>query len=75
MFKYIFRPVPSRRLGMSLGVDLIPLKTCSLDCVYCEIGKTTNLTVERRAYVDKDDVIEELKAYFEKKVHPAGAYF
>ena len=70
MFKYIFGPVPSRRLGMSLGVDLIPLKTCSLDCVYCEIGKTTNLTVERRAYVDKDDVIKELTAYFEKNPDP-----
>ena len=70
MFKYLFGPVPSRRLGMSLGVDLIPLKTCSLDCVYCEIGKTTNLTVERRAYVDKDDIIGELTAYFEKNPDP-----
>lgn len=70
MFTYLFGPVPSRRLGMSLGVDLIPLKTCSLDCVYCEIGKTTHLTVERREYVDAKDIIGELTEYFEKNPDP-----
>ncbi|MCF8069314.1 MAG: radical SAM protein [Desulfobacterales bacterium] len=59
-YKYIFGPVPSRRLGMSLGVDLMPHKTCTLDCVYCESGKTTNLTVERKAFVPTDEVIGEL---------------
>jgi wyosine [tRNA(Phe)-imidazoG37] synthetase (radical SAM superfamily) len=49
---------------MSLGVDLIPLKTCSLDCVYCEIGKTTHLTVKRLDYVDIKDILEEITAYF-----------
>jgi len=70
MFKHIFGPVPSRRLGMSLGVDLIPLKTCSLDCVYCEIGKTTDLTVQRREYVDIKDILAELTAYFEQNPDP-----
>ncbi len=59
-YRYIFGPVPSRRLGISLGVDLIPPKTCSYNCIYCESGKTTNLTVERREYVPLDDVLKEL---------------
>jgi len=58
--KYIFGPVPSRRLGISLGVDLVPFKTCSMDCVYCECGRTTNLTEERKEYVPTDEVIREL---------------
>lgn len=61
--KYLFGPVPSRRLGVSLGVDLIPLKTCSLDCVYCECGKTTRLTTERKEYIPVDRVIAELEEY------------
>lgn len=59
-YKHLFGPVPSRRLGMSLGVDLLLPKTCSLDCVYCESGKTTLLTVERAEYVDAGRVMEEL---------------
>ena len=43
----VFGPVPSRRLGMSLGVDLLWPKTCTLDCRYCELGRTTNLTTQR----------------------------
>ncbi len=43
MYNYIFGPVPSRRLGMSLGVDLVRKKVCSLNCVYCEVGKPQNL--------------------------------
>ena len=61
--RHLFGPVPSRRLGVSLGVDLIPHKTCSLNCVYCECGKTTNLTLERREYVKTDRVINELNNY------------
>lgn len=61
--RYLFGPVPSRRLGVSLGVDLIPLKTCSLDCVYCECGKTTRLTTERKEYIQIDRVIAELEEY------------
>ncbi len=63
MYKYLFGPVPSRRLGMSLGIDLIPKKVCSLDCVYCEVGKTTKLTTERLEYVKYDKVIAELNDF------------
>ncbi len=58
---YIFGPVPSRRLGRSLGVDLVPFKTCSYDCIYCQLGRTTNKTVERREWAPLDDVLAELK--------------
>ena len=58
--KYIFGPVPSRRLGLSLGVDLIPPKTCSYDCLYCQIGETTSKTVEPSAYVPVEAVMAEL---------------
>lgn len=57
----IFGPVPSRRLGRSLGVDLVPYKTCTYDCIYCQLGRTTNLTVDRREWFPLDDIIEELK--------------
>lgn len=58
---YIFGPVPSRRLGRSLGVDLVPFKTCTYDCIYCQLGRTTNKTVERRQWVPLDDILAELK--------------
>lgn len=63
MYKYLFGPVPSRRLGMSLGVDLVPKKVCSLNCVYCEVGKTTKLTLERKEYISYDKVIAELHLF------------
>ncbi|MBI9065772.1 MAG: radical SAM protein [Salinivirgaceae bacterium] len=63
MYKHLFGPVPSRRLGMSLGIDLIPKKVCSLNCVYCEVGKTTKLTTERLEYVKYNSVITELKKF------------
>jgi len=63
MYKHLFGPVPSRRLGMSLGIDLIPKKVCSLNCVYCEVGKTTKLTTNRMEYVKFDHVIAELKQF------------
>ncbi len=56
----VFGPVASRRLGVSLGVDLVPPKTCPLDCVYCEAGVTTRLTAERREYVPTERVLAEL---------------
>jgi len=61
MIKYIFGPVPSRRLGVSLGVDIVPFKTCTLDCIYCECGRTNRLTVERGNFVEPQIVLEELK--------------
>ncbi len=68
--KHLFGPVPSRRLGMSLGIDLVPHKICSFDCVYCECGSTTDLTVERKEYIKYDEVIEELKYFFINKPDP-----
>ena len=70
MYKYLFGPVPSRRLGMSLGVDLVPHKVCSLDCIYCECGATTKLTVERKEYILYDKVVEELEHYFANNPDP-----
>jgi wyosine [tRNA(Phe)-imidazoG37] synthetase (radical SAM superfamily) len=60
-FRHVYGPVPSRRLGRSLGVDLVPLKTCTYDCVYCQLGRTTNKTVERKEYVSVDEVLGELE--------------
>ena len=60
---YIFGPVPSRRLGRSLGVDLVPYKTCSYDCVYCQLGRTTNKTTERKEWVPLQEIIDQLKGH------------
>jgi len=59
--QYIFGPVPSRRLGLSLGVDIVPFKVCTLDCIYCQLGRTTEKTVVRKAYVPVEDVLTELE--------------
>ena len=59
--RHIFGPVPSRRLGRSLGVDLVPYKTCTYDCIYCQLGRTTNLTVDRQEWFPLDEIIDELK--------------
>jgi len=67
--KYLFGPVNSRRLGVSLGVDLVPYKTCSLNCVYCECGDTTDLTTTVAEYVPTDGVIAELDAYLAGSPH------
>ena len=68
--KHLFGPVPSRRLGMSLGIDLVPHKICTFNCIYCECGKTTDLTVERKEYISYDEVIAELKDYFSSNPDP-----
>ena len=60
-YRYIFGPVPSRRLGYSLGIDIIPPKTCNLNCVYCELGRTSAETMTRRAYVDREAVLAEIE--------------
>ena len=59
--KYVFGPVPSRRLGLSLGVDLIPSKTCSFDCLYCEVGRTTELTLTPLNHAPYAEVVREVK--------------
>jgi wyosine [tRNA(Phe)-imidazoG37] synthetase (radical SAM superfamily) len=66
-YKYLFGPVPSRRMGRSLGVDITPHKTCSLNCVYCECGRTTKLTLKRKEYVSAKEVIKELRDYLSTK--------
>ena len=58
--RHVFGPVPSRRLGISLGVDIIPFKTCSLDCLYCECGRTTRLTCERQRFFPPRQLLDEL---------------
>jgi len=69
--KTIFGPVPSRRLGRSLGIDVIPPKTCSYDCIYCESGRTTHLTIKRQAFVAPELVMHDLEDYF--RDYPGGA--
>jgi wyosine [tRNA(Phe)-imidazoG37] synthetase (radical SAM superfamily) len=59
--KYIFGPVPSRRLGRSLGVDLVPYKTCTFDCIYCDLGRTTHKTISRESYVKPEEIRRELE--------------
>lgn len=58
---YIFGPVPSRRLGLSLGVDLIPPKTCTYDCLYCEVGRTTCQTIDTGPFVGIHEIAGELE--------------
>jgi wyosine [tRNA(Phe)-imidazoG37] synthetase (radical SAM superfamily) len=59
--KYVFGPVPSRRLGQSLGIDTIPLKTCNWNCVYCQLGRTRPLTNIRKVYFPPDDILKEVE--------------
>ena len=59
--KYVYGPVPSRRLGRSLGIDPIPSKTCNYQCIYCQLGKTTNFTNNRKDYYPKDEIIAEME--------------
>jgi len=67
---YLYGPVPSRRLGYSLGVDTIPFKTCTFDCIYCQLSKTTHKTVERKEYVSTQEILGQLKKILstEKKI-------
>jgi len=64
--KYFYGPVPSRRLGRSFGVDIVPFKVCTLDCIYCQLGKTIEKTIERKPYVPVESVIAELKEALKK---------
>ncbi|OPX32400.1 MAG: radical SAM protein [Gemmatimonadaceae bacterium 4484_173] len=70
MLKHVFGPVPSRRLGISLGVDLVPRKICSFDCVYCECGATTKLTAERKEYVPVEQVKQEIASFLNSNPPP-----
>ena len=68
----VFGPVPSRRLGMSLGVDLLWPKTCSLDCVYCECGPTTVHTATRQRFRDPEEVLRQVRERLAELDTPAG---
>jgi len=58
--RHVFGPVPSRRLGRSLGIDLVPYKICSFDCIYCQLGRTTTKTLERKEYIPLEEIIADL---------------
>ncbi len=58
--KYTYGPVPSRRLGLSLGVDILPYKTCTVDCLFCQLGRTSNLTITRSSFFPKEDILDEV---------------
>ncbi len=60
MAKYVYGPVPSRRLGQSLGVSPIPEKTCNYNCIYCQLGKTTNFTNHRKRFFNPKDILAEI---------------
>jgi len=70
MTTHVFGPVPSRRLGRSLGVDLVPFKTCSFDCIYCQLGRTTSRTTARSRYVPLADVIADVAGALDGGVRP-----
>ena len=63
--RFVYGPVPSRRLGQSLGIDPIPFKTCNWNCVYCQLGRSTPMTNERRDYFPPDEIVEEVKVSIE----------
>ena len=65
--QYIFGPVPSRRLGRSLGVDLVSFKTCTYDCAYCQLGRTTNKTIQRGEWAPINIVMDQLRAKLSSK--------
>jgi len=58
---FVFGPVPSRRLGLSLGIDIVPKKYCTLDCIYCEVCKTNNLTINQKDYYDTNEIVNEVR--------------
>jgi len=69
-FRYIYGPVPSWRLGSSLGIDLLSRKekVCSFDCIYCQIGRTKSYTTRRKLYVPTKGVVSEIKALPKVKI-------
>ena len=68
-YRHLYGPVPSRRLGWSLGIDLVPHKICTYDCIYCQIGKTTDRTLLRKEYVPVEEILDEVGAFL-KEGHP-----
>ena len=66
-YQYLYGPVPSRRLGRSLGIDLVPHKICTYDCIYCQIGNTTDKTLVRKEYVPVKEILEEVKRFLKEE--------
>lgn len=66
MFKYVFGPVPSRRLGRSLGINNIPPKHCTYSCVYCQLGRTLNYEYKRKVFYTSREILEELLNFLKK---------
>lgn len=62
MYKHVFGPVPSRRLGISLGVDLVVSKSCNLNCIFCECGATKKIQLKRQKFKDMNEILEEISA-------------
>jgi len=67
-YRHLFGPVPSRRFGRSLGVDLSPPKTCTLNCIFCQLGRTTHLTAQRSEFIPTNEVLSELAEWFEEGI-------
>ena len=65
--QHVYGPVPSRRLGRSLGLDLVPYKVCTYDCVYCQLGRTTQKTTERKEWVPTKEIVAQLKDRLDAK--------
>ncbi|MGB2843129.1 MAG: hypothetical protein WBC40_11760 [Halobacteriota archaeon] len=63
--KMVYGPVPSRRLGRSLGVNPIPFKTCDYSCVYCQLGRTTHITTQRKDFFPPEELLNEIKSVIE----------
>ncbi len=70
MSRFVFGPVPSRRLGQSLGVDLTPTKTCTLDCRYCQLAPTSHPTTERAMFCSPEEVLAELRQVLDEIAPP-----
>jgi wyosine [tRNA(Phe)-imidazoG37] synthetase (radical SAM superfamily) len=68
--RHVYGPVPSRRLGLSLGVDLVPHKACCYDCTYCQVGPTTRLTLERQSFYDPLQIVHEIELALEDGPRP-----
>ncbi len=65
--KHVYGPVPSRRLGFSLGVDLVPHKVCTYDCIYCQLGKTTKKTIQRKEYIETGKILSQIRKEISSK--------
>jgi wyosine [tRNA(Phe)-imidazoG37] synthetase (radical SAM superfamily) len=66
-YRHLYGPVPSRRLGRSLGIDLVPHKICTYDCLYCQIGNTTEKTLVRKEYVPVREILEEVGRFLKEE--------